>query len=97
MSQINVDTITDEAGTGAVNFSTGITGNLTGNVTGNLTGNVIGNLTGNVTSTGTPVENVYAISGTSVALEPDNGSSRRTLFLATQLTQTLFHLGKQSR
>ena len=51
-----------------------VTGDLTGNVTGNLTGNVIGNLTGSVTSTGTPVENVYAISGTSVALEPDNGS-----------------------
>ena len=40
MSQINVDTITDEAGTGAVNFSTGITGNLTGNVTGNVAGAV---------------------------------------------------------
>ena len=37
MSQINVNTITDEAGTGAVNFSTGITGNLTGNVTGDIT------------------------------------------------------------
>ena len=28
----------------------------------------------NLTLTGTPVEDVYAISGTSVALEPDNGS-----------------------
>jgi hypothetical protein len=41
MSQINVDTITDEAGTGAVNFSTGITGNLTGNVTGAVTATTI--------------------------------------------------------
>ena len=79
MSQINVDTITDEAGTGAVNFSTGITGNLTGNVTGNITGSV--------TSTGTPVEDVYAITGTSVALDPANGSIQtHTLSGATTYT-----------
>ena len=54
MSQINVNTITDEAGTGAVNFSTGITGNLTGNVTGDitLTAAVVGITNINATTTG---------------------------------------------
>jgi hypothetical protein len=41
MSNLSVNTITDEAGTGAVNFSTGITGNLTGNVTGAVTATTI--------------------------------------------------------
>ena len=40
MSTLEVDTIIDSAGTGAPNFSLGLTGNVTGNVTGNLTGAV---------------------------------------------------------
>jgi hypothetical protein len=79
MSTLEVDTIIDSAGTGAPNFSLGLTGNLTGNVTGNITGSV--------TSTGTPIEDVYAITGTSVALDPANGSIQtHTLSGATTYT-----------
>jgi len=45
MSEIRVNNIIDEAGTGAPTFPNGATGNLTGNVTGNTSGTA-GGLTG---------------------------------------------------
>ena len=51
MSEIRVNNIIDEAGTGAPTFPNGATGNLTGNVTGNVTGNTSGTAGG---LTGTP-------------------------------------------
>ena len=46
MSEIRVNNIIDEAGTGAPTFPNGATGNVTGNLTGNVTGNVTGNASG---------------------------------------------------
>ena len=63
MSTLRVDTITDEAGTGAPNFPNGMTGDGSG-----LTDVQISSITG------TPTEEVYALTGTAPVLEPDNGS-----------------------
>ena len=51
MSEIRVNNIIDEAGTGAPTFPNGASGNLTGNLTGNVTGNTSGTAGG---LTGTP-------------------------------------------
>ena len=60
MSEIRVNNIIDEAGTGAPTFPNGATGNLTGNVTGNVTG------TADLASglTGTPNITVGTVTGT---------------------------------
>ena len=60
MSEIRVNNIIDEAGTGAPTFPNGATGNLTGNLTGNVTG------TADLASglTGTPNITVGTVTGT---------------------------------
>lgn len=70
MSTIRVDTITDEAGTGPVTLSAGL---RVGTITDEAgTGAV--SFPNGIQTSGTPVEEVYALSGTTPALEPDNGS-----------------------
>ena len=65
MSEIRVNNIIDEAGTGAPTFPNGATGNLTGNLTGNVTGNVTGNTSGTAGGlTGTPNITVGTVTGT---------------------------------
>ena len=60
MSEIRVNNIIDEAGTGAPTFPNGATGNLTGNVTGNVTGTAT-TATG---LSGTPNITVGTVTGT---------------------------------
>ena len=60
MSEIRVNNIIDEAGTGAPTFPNGATGNLTGNVTGNVTGTA----TTATTLSGTPNITVGTVTGT---------------------------------
>ena len=65
MSEIRVNNIIDEAGTGAPTFPNGATGNLTGNLTGNVTGNVTGNTSGTAGGlTGTPNITIGTVTGT---------------------------------
>ena len=60
MSEIRVNNIIDEAGTGAPTFPNGATGNLTGNVTGNVTGTA----TTATALSGTPNITVGTVTGT---------------------------------
>ena len=70
MSTLRVDTITDEAGTGPVTLSAGLRVDTITDEAG--TGAV--SFPNGIQTSGTPVEEVYALSGATPALDPDNGS-----------------------
>ena len=82
MSEIRVNNIIDEAGTGAPTFPNGATGNLTGNVTGNVTGTAT-TATG---LSGTPNITVGTVTGTDATFSGDLTVNGTTTTIDTAVT-----------
>ena len=82
MSEIRVNNIIDEAGTGAPTFPNGATGNLTGNVTGNVTGTA----TTATTLSGTPNITVGTVTGTNATFSGNLTVNGTTTTIDTAVT-----------
>ena len=82
MSEIRVNNIIDEAGTGAPTFPNGATGNLTGNVTGNVTGTAT-TATG---LSGTPNITVGTVTGTDATFSGNLTVNGTTTTIDTAVT-----------
>jgi hypothetical protein len=68
MSEIRVNNIIDEAGTGAPTFPNGATGNLTGNVTGNTSGSA-GSLAAGATGVDLTLSGNLTVNGTTTTID----------------------------
>ena len=68
MSEIRVNNIIDEAGTGAPTFPNGATGNLTGNVTGNCSGTA-GSLAAGATGADLTLSGDLTVNGTTTTID----------------------------
>ena len=68
MSEIRVNNIIDEAGTGAPTFPNGATGNLTGNVTGNASGSA-GSLAAGATGVDLTLSGNLTVQGTTTTID----------------------------
>ena len=68
MSEIRVNNIIDEAGTGAPTFPNGATGNLTGNVTGNCSGTA-GSLAAGATGSDLTLSGNLTVNGTTTTID----------------------------
>ena len=68
MSEIRVNNIIDEAGTGAPTFPNGATGNLTGNVTGNASGSA-GSLAAGATGVDLTLSGNLTVNGTTTTID----------------------------
>ena len=82
MSEIRVNNIIDEAGTGAPTFPNGATGNLTGNVTGNVTGTA----TTATALSGTPNITVGTVTGTNATFSGNLTVNGTTTTIDTAVT-----------
>ena len=82
MSEIRVNNIIDEAGTGAPTFPNGATGNLTGNVTGNVTGTA----TTATALSGTPNITVGTVTGTDATFSGNLTVNGTTTTIDTAVT-----------
>ena len=82
MSEIRVNNIIDEAGTGAPTFPNGATGNLTGNVTGNVTGTA----TTATALSGTPNITVGTVTGTNATFSGNLTVQGTTTTIDTAVT-----------
>ena len=82
MSEIRVNNIIDEAGTGAPTFPNGATGNLTGNLTGNVTGTA----TTATALSGTPNITVGTVTGTDATFSGNLTVNGTTTTIDTAVT-----------